>query len=143
MPTDPLPGNDRAGVQGAGQAESDSAWRNFPSSRRACRKNKDKISMEVVPEDFHLPLIIYHNVLGFQPQLRNSRYSKLSLLLIMIKSIQQCLMRFFGDTITKLSALKAENNSLPANDKSRICLNKKFITSSLKRLDSALYPVLL
>lgn len=64
-------------------------------------------------------------------------YSKLSLLLIIIKSIQQCLMRFFRETITKAS--KAENNSLHANDQSRIRFNKKeFITSSQKRLDSAL-----
>lgn len=62
-------------------------------------------------------------------------YSKLSLLLIMIKSLLQCLMRFFGETITK--ALIAENNSLHANDKSGIRLNKKFITSSFKMSDSA------
>lgn len=50
-------------------------------------------------------------------------YSKLSLLLIMIKSIQRCLMRFLRETITK--AWKPENNSLHANDKSRILCNEK------------------
>lgn len=49
-------------------------------------------------------------------------------------------MRFFGETITK--ALEAENNSLHANDKSRSCFNKKFITSSFKFLDSAPFPFL-
>ena len=46
-------------------------------------------------------------------------------------------MRFFRETITK--ALKAETNSLHANDKSRICLNKNLITASLKMLDSATF----
>lgn len=59
----------------------------------------------------------------------------------MIKSLLQCLMRFFGETITK--ALIAENNSLHANDKSGIRLNKKFITSSFKMSDSAPSPLLL
>jgi hypothetical protein len=56
----------------------------------------------------------------------------------MIKSTQQGLMRFFRETITK-----AENNSLHANGESGICLNKNFITSSLKMLGSVPMPFLL
>lgn len=77
VPTGPWPGKGGAGnTRYLSDRQSASVGKPSLNPGELAEKNEDKLSLEVVPEESHLSLIIYHNALGLQPQLRDARLSR-------------------------------------------------------------------